>query len=162
MYMTYNPDIKKGSNITGMYMRLTNSLQASFYAMVTEAEVQLYRNQPNGFRIDAGVFSEIVRTSEDVSMCHVMAEKSNARDAILAPILIEDREYIPDINFQMNVSMGLHLLSHKQRTSILLWCKIANEWVHRAHSTDEVLAIAAAIVQRRETISSHLYVPKED
>lgn len=157
MFMTYNPAIVSGSNITGWYSKLTDNLYTSHYIMVNEREVEMYKNNPNNFRIDNKKFNEIHRSEEEAALVHVMRNKSSAKSSILSPIVVDDVEYIPDIPFQLNLSTGLHLLANKTVNSIMLMGKKDDQWTMLEHDKDMLLAIARELNARRESISLNLY-----
>lgn len=157
MYMTYNPTILNGSNITGVYQQINSNMSSQFYIPATLDEVSRYKAYPNLYRIDEKAFVEIPRSSDDRLLVKVMNDKTEARDAILSPILIDDREYIPDIQFQINVSLSLHVLVSGHTEKVGLWCKVDNAWVLFEHTRDQMLAVANSLVERRERISAQLY-----
>lgn len=155
--MTYNPAILSGSNITGWYSKITESLNTSHYIMVNEREVEMYKRNPNNFRIDNKKFNEIHRTDEESTLIKVMKNKSSAKASILSPIIVDNVEYIPDIPFQLNLSTGLHLLANKTVNSIMLMGKKDDQWTMLEHDKDMLLAIARELNARRESISLNLY-----
>lgn len=157
MYMTYNPTVVSGSNITGWYSKFHSHLNTSHYIMVNEREVEMYKRNPNNFRIEGKKFVELHRSSEEHALVEVMKNKSSAKSSILSPIIVDNVEYIPDIPFQLNLSTGLHLLANKAVPSIKLMGKRDDAWLMIDHDKEMLLAIARELNARRESISHNLY-----
>lgn len=155
-YLSYNPSIVKGSNITGFYTSIAK-IRGEHFIPATKAEVDNYKNNANSYRIDSGKLTKIVVSAEEKIASIAVSARSATKNEIISPIEIQERSYVPDIQFQLNLALGLHTTFANPESVCKLWCLINDKWEFRDHSRDEMLQISMAINARREELSASLY-----
>lgn len=156
-FITYNPDVTDGPNITGVYTDKRLIKNNAKYIMINNNELVLYRQNPNAYCVLAGVFTKREDSADLARITRLGLRKQTAKNKILETISVGDREYTPDIPFQINLSLALHVSSHDKTKKPVFWCKIDDTWVQREHTHQELLDVAAELLRRREEISASLY-----
>lgn len=154
-YLSFDPTITSGSNITGTYTN-TKFIKSNYFIPVSQIELERYRKRPNAFRIDNDKIVEIVKDVEHVKLSQLSKERFVAKHQILQSIEVNGREYTPDLPFQTNLALAL-CLAHHTEAMPKFWCKQEGEWIFIEHSLQELLAISEEINRRREEISARLY-----
>jgi hypothetical protein len=156
-FLTYNQEITDGPNITGVYTERKLIKGNQSFILVNQSELRAYRNNPNGFHVINETLTVRKDTADLARMTMVGQRKQRAKNTILSTVVVDNREYTPDIPFQINLTLALHIATHDKETRPSFWCKIDDQWVHREHTHQELLAIAAELLKRREAISASLY-----
>lgn len=156
LYMTFDPKIINGSNITGIYTA-QRFIKVAHFIPITQLECDRYKADPNRYRIDEDRLIEIKRNVEHVRLSQLCHKRVEARSKLLEPIVIDDREYTPDLPFQTNLAIAIHAAGTNEKVRPKFWCKIQDVWVMREHTLDELLKISVELNSRREQISENLY-----
>lgn len=155
-YLSYNPNIVNGSNITGFYTSIAK-IRGEHYIPVTQVELNNYKTNANSYRVDAGKLTKIVAAPADKIAAIAVTGRSATKNEIISPIEIEGKSYIPDMQFQLNLALGLHNTFANPESVCRLWCLKNDAWEFLEHTRDEMLKISMAINARREELSASLY-----
>lgn len=155
-YISFNPEIVKGPNITGFYTSIAK-VRGEHYIPATEVEVKNYKANANSYRVDGNKLTKIVPTAEEKIASIAVSSRSATKNEIISPIEIEGKSYVPDIQFQLNLALGLHTTFADAQSVCKLWCLISDKWEFREHTREEMLKISMAINARREELSASLY-----
>ena len=159
-YLSYDPTVESGPNIRGQYS--TKELAGVNHILVTALEIEQFRRNPNGFRVTLGKLEKINQPNLS-TIQRMQSEKEITKTTITSPLEVQHNEekfvYIPDMTLQLNTAIGLHLCIHDKKKTISLPCKVvvSDTWIFRDHTYDDLVRLATAINDRRESISSGAY-----
>ena len=156
IYVTFDPKSESGSNITGIYTS-QRYIKTAHFIPITQQEHDRYRADPNRYRVEEERLVEIKRNIEHVRLSQLSHRRIDARSRLLEPIVLEGREYTPDLPFQTNLAIAIHAAGSNEKIRPKFWCKIDGEWVMREHELAELLKISVELNSRREQISEDLY-----
>lgn len=156
LYLTFNPEVVSGSNITGSYSN-PQQIKTEHYIPATAIEVQRWRDNPNNYRIENGSFVRIRADQSEIAIAAKAQGQKSARNDILAPLEIGDRTYTPDLSFQLNLGLALHETMHNPDIKPKMWCVIEGQWQFAEHDHGQLMKITEALRIRREQISTNLY-----
>lgn len=156
LFLTYNPEVVSGSNITGSYSN-PKQIKSEHYILATAIEVQRWRDNPNNYRIENGTFIRIKADQADIALAAKAQGQSSARNDILAPLEIDSRIYTPDLSFQLNLGLALHETLHNPEVKPKMWCVVEGQWQFAEHDHKQLIKITEALRIRREQISTNLY-----